>query len=264
MVAEWGAAPSAEAVRARDDARILEHPALAEAPDDEAELAAALLGEFGPERVAAAFIRLWRGQRSAPEELAEPVAAGAPAERRPRGDFGESVWFSVSIGRSQRAEPRWLLPKICEAGGITREAIGAIRIGEEESFVQIARAQAGGLGDGMELDRGVVLRRIEGEPVLEHRPRPPFRRDERRPEFDPARATEPERPAPAKPYGKPAVRRRLRHRARPRRRTRAPERRVPASRVPGVRRNTAASRARHAGPEAERRPPGQAQSKGSG
>jgi ATP-dependent RNA helicase DeaD len=198
VVAEWGAAPSAEAVRARDDARILDHPALAEASGDEAELAGVLLERFGAEQVAAAFIRMWREQHSAPEELADPVAPGAPAAPRPRGDFGESVWFSLSAGRSDRAEARWLLPKICDGGGITRESIGAIRIGEDESFVQIATAVAGGFGDGVELDRGLVMRRIEGEPVLERRapaPRRPDRRTEHRPAsggFDPARDREPE------------------------------------------------------------------------
>ncbi|TPE50994.1 DEAD/DEAH box helicase [Amaricoccus solimangrovi] len=205
VVAEWGAAPSAEAVQARDDARVLDHPALAEAPEDEAELAATLLGRFGPERVAAAFIRLWRGQRSAPEEIAAPAEAEAPAPRRPRGDFGESVWFSLPIGRSGGAEPRWLLPRICEAGGITREAIGAIRIGEDESFVQIATARASGLPDGLELDRGLILRRLDGEPAPE-RFRTPARRAERRPKFDPAREPEAaESPRPAKPRGKPGA-----------------------------------------------------------
>ncbi|PZQ45855.1 MAG: DEAD/DEAH box helicase [Rhodovulum sulfidophilum] len=203
VVAEWGAAPSAEAVQARDDARILEHPALAEAPGDVAELAAALLDRFGAEQVAAAFIRLWREGHSAPEELAEPEAPGAPAARRPRDDFGDSVWFALSVGRSGRAEPRWLLPKICEAGGITRDSIGAIRINEDESFVQIAKAAAGAFGEGVEFDRGLVMRRVEGEPVLERRAPAP-RRVPRRAEqgegggFDPARDAERSAAMPAR------------------------------------------------------------------
>ena len=194
VVADWGAAPSAEAVRARDDARLLEDPALTGAPEEAAELAQALLARFGPERVAAAFVHLWRGQRSAPEEIAEP-AADAPAPRRPRDAFGPAVWFSVPIGRAGRAEPRWLLPRICEAAGITREAIGAIRINEDESFVQIAAARAGNLGASVELDQGLVLRRIEGEPALESRPRSPSRR----PGFDPARESD----SGGAPAGKP-------------------------------------------------------------
>ncbi len=94
--------------------------------------------------------------------------------RRPRRsrpsratEFGASVWFAVSVGRAGRAEARWLLPKICDAGGITKDGIGAIRVQEDETFVQIAVADAGKFGAGMELEPGVTLRRIEGEPDLD-------------------------------------------------------------------------------------------------
>lgn len=168
VVAQWGAPPSAEAVQARDDARILEHPTLAAEPGDEAVLAGVLLERFGAEAVAAAFVRMWREGRSAPEELSEPQAA--PAAPRPRPEFGESIWFSLSVGRSGHAEARWLLPKICEAGNITRDAIGAIRVGQDETFVQIATAAASGFGEETNLDRGLDMRRLQGEPTFERRP----------------------------------------------------------------------------------------------
>ena len=164
VVAEWGQAPSAEAVRSRDDARILDHPALAVAPGDEATLAAVLLERFGAEQLASAFIRLWREARSAPEELSDAPAA-APSAPRPRGDFAQSVWFVIPVGHTGRAEARWLLPKVCEAGGITRDSIGAIRVRQDETFVQIVTAAAAGFGDVAELQPGLVMRRLPGEPV---------------------------------------------------------------------------------------------------
>ena len=179
VVAEWGKAPSAEEVKDRDDARILEHPALAAAPEEEAALVSTLLDRHGPERVAAAFVRLWREGRSAPEELSDAEAPGRPAPRE-RGAFGESVWFALSVGRSGRAEARWLLPKLCEAGGITKDAIGAIRIQQDETFVQVAAAMAARFPEGAEVVPGVALRRLAGEPVLER----------------PERAPRPGRPAP--------------------------------------------------------------------
>jgi ATP-dependent RNA helicase DeaD len=169
VVAEWGAPPSAEAVQARDDARILEHPTLAAEPGDEAALAGVLLERFGAEAIAAAFVRMWREGRSAPEELSEPQAAPA-AGPRTRPEFGESVWFALSVGRTGHAEARWLLPKICEAGGITRDSIGAIRVGQEETFVQIAAGAASGFGEETTLDRGLDMRRLPGEPEFERRP----------------------------------------------------------------------------------------------
>ncbi|SDZ99558.1 DEAD/DEAH box helicase [Rubrimonas cliftonensis] len=178
--ADWGDAPSADAVNARDDARIMEHPALAEAAGDEAALSATLLERFGAERVAAAFVRLWRGERSAPEELSgtRPPAPTAP---RDRPAFGESVWFSISVGHEDRAEARWLLPKICEAGEITKDAVGAIRVRQKETFVQIAKDAAEKFGTGGEFEDGMRMSRLEGEPVLDRDARAPGQRPAQRP-----------------------------------------------------------------------------------
>ena len=48
----------------------------------------------------------------------------------------------MGVGRRQNAEPRWLLPLICRRGHITRNEIGAIRIGQHESWFQVPRAIA--------------------------------------------------------------------------------------------------------------------------
>ena len=194
VVAEWGSAPSADEVTAKDDLRLLEHPILGQNLSDEGEMAATLLGRFGPEQVAAAFIRLWREGRSAPEVLSDQVVpSGAAAAPRERNEFGPSVWYSLSVGRSGRAEARWLLPKICDAGGITKDGIGAIRVQEDRTFVQIATALAGKFGAQMELESGVVMDRIEGEPDMDR----PERSLERSParKAAPVRAERAEKPA---------------------------------------------------------------------
>ena len=171
VVAEWGAAPSAEEVRAQDDIRMLSHPALSEPPED-MTLVRDLLERVGPEQVAAAFVRLWREGRPPPEELAEIAPSrGAPAPRAAR-DFGASVWFELSVGQADRAEARWLLPKLCEAAGITRDAIGAIRVRGEVTFVQIAADAAPRFGQSVEIAPGLPMRRLEGEPALADGPAP--------------------------------------------------------------------------------------------
>ena len=164
VVAEWGPAPGADDVQARDDLRILEHPALTAPIGDDAGLAGELLEQFGPEALAAAFVRLWREGRSAPEVLSTDSAMPAPSAPRERGEFGPSVWFRLSVGRAGRAEARWLLPKICDAGSIAKDSIGAIRVREDETFVQIAAAVADRFGATVELDRDLLMQRIEGEP----------------------------------------------------------------------------------------------------
>ena len=168
VVAEWGRAPSAEEVGARDDARMLEHPALTTALDDMA-VARDLLARVGPEQVAAAFVQLWREGRPPPEELADSAPPSEAAPRAPR-EFGPAVWFALTVGHAGRAEARWLLPKICEAGGITRDAIGAIRVREEETFVQIATTEAPRFGEMIEIEPGLTMRRLTGEPSFDRKP----------------------------------------------------------------------------------------------
>ena len=188
VVAEWAKAPSAEEVSTRDDMRLLDHPALTAGVGDDSAMVAIVLERFGAEQAAAAFVRLWREGRSAPEVL-QDVGAAAPAARE-RSEFGESVWFSLSVGRAGRAEARWLLPKICEAGDITKNEIGAIRVQENETFVQIGKAVAPKFGKVLDLEAGVVMTRMEGEPSMD-RPERNFSERPERTERAPARPAKP-------------------------------------------------------------------------
>lgn len=173
VVAEWGSAPSAEDVQERDDLRIFENPVLAQDLSDEMEMAVKLVERFGPEQIAAAFVRSWRSGRSAPEVLTEASAPRDAAPPRERSEFGASVWFELSVGRSGRAEARWLLPKICDAGGISKDAIGAIRVQEDVTYVQIAEGLSGKFGQSLELENGVVMARMVGEPSMDRPERAP-------------------------------------------------------------------------------------------
>lgn len=173
VVAEWANAPSAEEVQERDDQRILEHPSLGPNEGEDLAMAQTLLERFGADHVAQAFVRLWREGRSAPEVLSEVAAPGAPKPPRERSEFGASVWFTVSVGHTARAEARWLLPKICDAGAITRDAIGAIRVQQTETFVQIAEGEAAKFGAEMLIDTDVTMRRLPGEPNLARPERAP-------------------------------------------------------------------------------------------
>ncbi len=193
VVAEWAKAPSAEEVSTRDDMRLLDHPALTAGVGDDSAMVAIVLERFGAEQAAAAFVRLWREGRSAPEVL-QDVGAAAPAARE-RSEFGESVWFTLSVGRAGRAEARWLLPKICEAGDITKNEIGAIRVQENETFVQIGKAVAPKFGKTLDLEAGVVMTRMDGEPSMD-RPERNFAERAERTERAP-------RPAPSKPRAAP-------------------------------------------------------------
>jgi ATP-dependent RNA helicase DeaD len=185
VVAEWASAPSAEEVQERDDQRILEHPALGPNDGEDVALASVLLDRFGAEQVAMAFIKLWREGRSSPEVLADVNAPNAAPAPRERGEFGASVWYTISVGRAGRAEARWLLPKICEAGSITKDGIGAIRVQENETFVQIAANLAERFKDGLPLEAGVEMRRMAGEPVMDRPERAPRKPARDKPAYKP-------------------------------------------------------------------------------
>ncbi|MFW2543893.1 DEAD/DEAH box helicase [Primorskyibacter sp. 2E107] len=211
--AEWIHAPSAEEILASDEARLLSDETWdAEISDNDKAFAAKLLEEHGPEKVAAACLRLFRAGLSAPEELNKP---GERPVREPRAAFGPSAWFSLSVGRDKNAEARWLLPLLCRVGNLDKDHIGRIRVQESETLVEIAETAAPGLqaqlgSDGL-LENEVFATRLNGEPEGINAPaprrpsgKPPARRTpERGPRPDrpapaPARATTDEAPAPRK------------------------------------------------------------------
>ncbi len=50
--------------------------------------------------------------------------------------------FRLSIGRRDKADPKWLIPLICRLGGVTKTDIGAIRIFDGDTRFEIAHAAA--------------------------------------------------------------------------------------------------------------------------
>jgi ATP-dependent RNA helicase DeaD len=51
--------------------------------------------------------------------------------------LASAVWFRLNVGRRRKADPKWLIPEICRQGGVTKRAIGAIRIFDEETKFEI-------------------------------------------------------------------------------------------------------------------------------
>jgi len=102
----------------------------------------------------------------------------------------------MDIGRRQNADPRWILPLICRRGHITKNEVGAIRIGPNETAFQIPRAIAGKFMAsvkrtvGEEAEGGVQFEVMEGGPQqaareprrhngpapVRHQPRPTLRK----------------------------------------------------------------------------------------
>ncbi|MGJ8616037.1 MAG: DEAD/DEAH box helicase [Sulfitobacter sp.] len=195
---EWAAPPSAAEVNAADEERLLADAAWTDpAPEDAQDFVANLVTQFSPEQLATAFVNLYRARQSAPEELGD---AGAPGDDKPRPAFGPSVWFSVSTGRNDGAEPRTLLPMLCRLGDLTKDDVGAIRIQPSHSFVEILASSAprflSALGADMKVESGAIVTQLDSPPNLERGPKPGGKRG-------PKAGGKPER-APRPPRDKPA------------------------------------------------------------
>jgi ATP-dependent RNA helicase DeaD len=166
---------------------------------DEAQLVAQLMERHTPEAIAAAYLRQQLAARPIPEDVTAQEAGASLDTRTPRTreHFAGGSWFRVSVGRKQRAEPRWLLPMLCKAGKVTKGDIGSIRIFDTESLFEISADKADAYaryvaknGSG---EKGINISPVEGDaPMPERSSRP----SNKRPDFDAApRGERPERKA---------------------------------------------------------------------
>jgi len=175
----WVGPPTAAEVRALDAERFLADPRLIEpAAEDDLEMGRRLLEQRSAEDIAAALVRLYRARLPAIEDITDP--GERPRETRPRPVYSErpaprariapedrdysrpskphgkhalgggggggganGVWFRLDVGRAKGADPKWLLPMICRAGGLTKADIGTIRVFDNETKFEISAEAAG-------------------------------------------------------------------------------------------------------------------------
>jgi ATP-dependent RNA helicase DeaD len=201
--AQWIGAPTPEQIRLQDRDRLLKtllEPI--EFDEEDRELAARLLAEKSAEDIAAALVHAHRAAVPQPEELS---SGDTREERQPqrREGFEDVVWFRMDIGRRQSAEPRWVLPLLCRRGHITRNEIGAIRIGPNETHFQVTRAAADKFAAALHRTAG----EDENDILIEHAPNGPaeFARRAGKPHRGQARR-EGDGPRAPKPYRKPGDR----------------------------------------------------------
>ncbi len=207
LTAEWGAAPSAEEVSAQDVQRMFN------SDDWQLDISASernsvdeLLSKFSPEQLAAAYVRQYARQHSAPEELNEVKEAGP----KPSAPFGPSVWFALSEGRNENASPRYLLPMICKAGNITKLDVGAIRIAETETYIEIRESSVAGfleaIGHEMTIEGTKAIVQLDAAPDFHATGKPGLKRGEKSKKGFTKTGKKPPRsvePKPAKAWKKP-------------------------------------------------------------
>ncbi|NHN87275.1 DEAD/DEAH box helicase [Acetobacter conturbans] len=156
----WNTVPTQDAIREADTERLLTSEALTrESVTGEKPLVERLVAEKTPEQLAAALVFLWNKSLPQPvgvraitpgsssrdagpsrERTREPREPREPRERSREMEGGS--WFKLSVGRADKADPKWLVPVICRLGGITKKDIGAIRIAPTYTLVEIAGDKA--------------------------------------------------------------------------------------------------------------------------
>ncbi|KKB81141.1 helicase [Devosia soli] len=174
--AEFTAPPTAEAIDARYRESILTNSLLSDPiTEDEQVSVNGLLTKWTPDALAAAYLRLQLAARPIPEDVSSiPVTDFDKREPRTRESFAGGSWFKVTVGRKQRAEPRWLLPMICKAGGVTKGAIGSIRIFDTETIFEVAADKVDSfvksVGKNGTGEKGVYISAVDGPGERSERP----------------------------------------------------------------------------------------------
>ena len=174
ITAEWSGPPSAAEIIERDNERLLGDMTLdSEVSEEERTMVTRLLKAYTPEHIATAFIRQYRAGQSAPEELTHSTYDPSQDDRggrksSSRNDFNGGVWFSLNLGRKQKAEPKWMLPMLVKSGGLKKAEIGAIKITETQTFIEVAPSGVDRfmetIGPDMKVEKAITATRLNGQP----------------------------------------------------------------------------------------------------
>ena len=118
------------------------------------------------EQLAAAYYRLLGKDLSAPEDLRNPSDRD---EGRGRDNgFKNSIWFELSVGRDDTAEPRWLVAMLCKAGNLSKRDIGSIKIQPKVTNIEISEETAATLkelaSNKKPIERHIMIRLLDKPP----------------------------------------------------------------------------------------------------
>ncbi|HZY67179.1 MAG TPA: helicase-related protein, partial [Devosia sp.] len=226
LEATYQAAPGIAEIETLYRQQILEAAAAGQPPDEnEAGFVAELLERLTPEQMAAAYLRQQLAARPVPEEISDtPIEPERPARRARNGEARMSgderldrappmeggVWFTLSLGRRHRADPKWLLPMICKAGGLTKRDVGSIKILDTETRFEIAanRAEAFAERATGTIEKGVRIAPASspGETRQYGKPRPEREGHDKPKRYNPAAVEKVEVAADERPDEPPRLR----------------------------------------------------------
>ena len=163
----WASTPSREEILKEDKKRIVENQILKDPiTEDEKDLIDELISKNSIEQLAAAYYRLLGKNLSAPEDLRNPSDRD---EGRGRDNgFKNSIWFELSVGRDDTAEPRWLVAMLCKAGNLSKRDIGSIKIQPKVTNIEISEETAATLkelaSNKKPIERHIMIRLLDKPP----------------------------------------------------------------------------------------------------
>ena len=163
----WASTPSREEILKQDKKRIVENQILKDpVTEDEKELIDELVSKNSIEQLAAAYYRLLGKDLSAPEDLRNP--SGRDEVRGRDNGFKNSIWFELSVGRDDTAEPRWLVAMLCKAGNLSKRDIGSIKIQPKVTNIEISEQTASTLrelaSNKKPIERHIMIRLLDKPP----------------------------------------------------------------------------------------------------
>jgi ATP-dependent RNA helicase DeaD len=96
----------------------------------------------------------------------EPRARGERTHREHQP--GGAAWFTINVGRSKNADPKWLIPLLCRRGNITKREIGKIQILTRETRVEIVSDAATSFAEAVrrpdENDKNIHIEPLDATP----------------------------------------------------------------------------------------------------
>jgi len=105
-----------------------------------------------------------KGNPTGPERRRTKAAAKPARESHGRT---EGRWFTVNVGRSKNADPKWLIPLLCRRGDVTKKSIGKINVLMRETRVEISPHDADHFAEAIrrpdDKDRNIHIEPIDDE-----------------------------------------------------------------------------------------------------
>lgn len=175
LEANWGMAPSADEVLAKDHERLLQDEVWQNTINPaHAHMVPKLIELYGAERIAAAFIEHYTQRLSAPEDISHVQEAAPRTKAKTYEAFGPSKWVRLEKGRQEGLTPGQVVPMLCKAGNVSKEDIGAIRLQGDHTFVELREQSVdgffGALGEASQVE-GINVAPLAQAPDIAPSPR---------------------------------------------------------------------------------------------